>query len=185
MNEVIWPLEFPELETERLLLRRVSPEDSQGIFECFSSPLAMKYMGTPLDDPGSVGGIVEEYSRGHEEGYSMVWALEEKKGGTFAGTAGFEEFSFLDLSAAISFTLLDSMRGRGFMGEALGAILSYGFNSMNLNRIQATVLPENTGAVKLLKGLGFSTEGLTRQSVFFRGAFHDQLILALLEQDSR
>ncbi len=59
---------------------------------------------------------MEEYSRGHEEGYSMVWALEEKKGGTFAGTAGFEEFSFLDLSAAISFTLLDSMRGRGIHG---------------------------------------------------------------------
>ncbi len=37
MNEVIWPLEFPELETERLLLRRVSPEDSQGIFECFQA----------------------------------------------------------------------------------------------------------------------------------------------------
>ncbi len=185
MKEVIWPEEFPELETERLLLRRVSPEDSQGIFECFSSPVAMRYMGTPLDDRDSVEGIVEDYRSGHEEGHGMVWALEERKGGAFAGTAGFEEFSFLDYSAGISFTLLDSMRGRGFMGEALGAILSYCFNSMKLNRVQALVLPENTGAVKLLKGLGFSTEGLTRQSVFFRGAFHDQLILSLLEQDVR
>jgi ribosomal-protein-alanine N-acetyltransferase len=183
MNETNWPDRFPVLITERLLLRSVTRNDSHGIYSSFSDPETMRYMGTPLDDPESVTGIVEDYMNGFNEGYSLVWALEEKRSGLFTGTAGFEEFSFLDQSAETGFTLLCGFKGKGYMLEAMHAILSFGFQSLGLNRIQAKILPENTGAINLVKQLGFTTEGCMRKSVFFNGSFHDELICSILRED--
>jgi len=180
---IIWPKSFPEIETERLLLRRVGENDSTGIFRCFSDNETMRYMGSPLDDPDSVSGIVEDYTGGFEEGCSLIWTLQEKSTGLFTGTAGFEQFSFLDLHTEIGFTLLEEFRGSGLMREALDAIMKYGFDIMGLNRIQAKVLPENAPALRLLGELGLKVEGHLRKSVFFNGGFHDELMLAILRED--
>lgn len=143
----------------------------------------MKYMGTPLDDPLSVQGIVEDYIMGFDQGYNLVWTLEEKNTGEFLGTAGFEEFSFLDLKAELSFTLLQQHQGKGYMSEALSAIIDYGLHRMKLNRIEAEMLPGNTGAVSLVEKLRFSLEGHLRKSVFFNGQFHDKLFYSILQED--
>lgn len=181
--ETFWPGNFPVLKTERLLLRRVEKKDSHGIFLCFSNPDTMLFMGTPLDEPESVTGIVEDYMDGFHQGFSMIWALEEKGSGLFIGTAGFEEFSFLDGSAEAGFTLLKDFQGMGYMQEAMHTIINFGFLSLGLNRIQAKVLPENTRAVALVERLGFKVEGTMRKSVFFNGSFHDEHVCAILAED--
>lgn len=182
--ETEWPGSFPVIRTERLLLRRVSPGDSAGIYSCYSDPDTMKYLGTPLDDRLSAAGIVEDYISGFEEGHNLVWSLETLCDGTFLGTAGFEEFSFLDFSAETGFTLLQEHRGRGYMAEAMREILTCGFQRIGLNRIEARIHPGNLPAVKLVEKLGFRREGHLRKSVFFRGGFHDQLIYGLLREGS-
>ncbi len=180
MFSIAWPETFPVLETNRLLLRQVSPADEQGLFQSYSDPVVMKYLSTPLDNRDAIQGVLEDYIQGFAEGNSLIWTISLKQTGMFAGTAGFEEFSFLDGKADLGFTLLQSYQGNGYMTEALLKILSYGFNTMNINRIQATVVPENTSSSTLLKRLGFSKEGHMKKSVFFNGSFHDELIFALL-----
>ena len=181
--ETLWPREFPVLSTERLILRRVSEKDSEGIYRCFSDPDTMRYMGTPLDDPLSITGIVEDYMEGYDEGCSLIWSLESRETGDFLGTAGFEDFSFLDLKAETGFTLLKSHRGKGYMSEAMKAIMEFGFEVMGLNRIEARVHPDNAGAVKLVVKLGLSLEGKLRKSVFFNGHFHHQLVYSILKEE--
>lgn len=181
--ETVWPEEFPVLTTDRVLLRRVSKKDSEGIYRCFSDPETMRYMGAPLDDPHSIAGIVKEYSNGLKEGRSLIWSLEHRPSGEFLGTAGFEEFSFLDVKAEAGFTLLGSYRGKGYMTEAMSAILTFGFREVGLNRVEAMIHPENTAAVKLVETLGFLKEGRLRKSVFFNGNFHDQMVFSLLREE--
>lgn len=181
--ETVWPGEFPVLETERLLLRRVSEKDSDGIYRCFSDPATMRYMGTPLDDPLSITGMVESYKEGYSGGYSLIWSLEHRTDGCFLGTAGFEEFSFLDLKAEAGFTLLTEHQGNGYMAEAMEAIIDFGFEGVRLNRIEARVHPDNTRALKLVERLGFFQEGRLRRSVFFNGRFHDQLVFSILKEE--
>lgn len=183
--ETRWPGKFPVLSTERLILRRVSDRDSEGIYRCFSDPHTMRYMGTPLDDPLSITGIVEDYMEGYDEGYSLIWSLEHRKTGCFLGTAGFEDFSFLDFKAEAGFSLLSSQQGMGYMTEAMIAIIGFGFESIGLNRIEAMVHPENTGALKLVEKLGFTSEGRLRKSIFFNGHFHDQLVFSMLNEERK
>ena len=180
-----WPTRFPILETERLLLRRIKKSDSHSLFRCYSDPEIMQFLGTTLelDNEDSIEGILEEYMGGFDEGYSLIWVLEVKKNGTFAGTAGFESFSFLDNKADIGFTLLKSHQRQGYMHEALGAILTYGMKNLKLKRIQATVVKENLPSISLFGKLGFCKEGLMSQSVFFCDKYHDEMIFAKINKE--
>ncbi|MCD4708240.1 MAG: GNAT family N-acetyltransferase [Candidatus Sabulitectum sp.] len=180
ISSVNWPDEFPVLETERLLLRQVSTNDTGDLFRCYSDPEVMKYLATPLENEDAIGGILEDYKDGFSEGYNLIWALDIKETGVFAGTAGFEEFSFLDGKADIGFSMLPSHQGKGYMEEVLLEIINYGFQILRINRIQTTVVPENIPSVKLLGKLGFHREGCMKQSVFFNNSYHDELIMALL-----
>lgn len=180
MTSVNWPEEFPVLETERLLLRRVNSDDADGLFRCYSDPEVMKFLSAPLDNEDAIEGILEEYKEGFSRGCNLIWSIVIKKTGVFAGTAGFEEFSFLDSKADIGFSLLPSHQGVGYMREALLEIVNYGFQSININRIQTTVVPGNASSVKLLEKLGFHREGHMKQSVFFNNSYHDELMFALL-----
>ncbi len=177
---ISWPEEFPVLTTKRLLLRRVSQGDAAPLFECYSDPAVMKYLSTPLENLDAIQGILEDYRDGFTDGVSIIWAVVVRETGLFAGTAGFEEFSFLDGKADTGFSLLSSHQGKGYMTEALGEILRYGFAKMRINRIQTTVVPENISSLKLLEKLGFEQEGHMKLSVFFNNSFHDELIFALL-----
>ncbi|MEA3266722.1 MAG: GNAT family N-acetyltransferase [Candidatus Fermentibacteria bacterium] len=180
MNSVLWPDKFPVIQTERLVLRQVATEDTEGLFLCYSDPEVMKYLATPLDNEDAIEGILEDYKDGFNQGYNLIWSIIIRETGAFAGTAGFEEFSFLDCKADIGFSLLRKHQGKGYMEEALSKIVAYGFQELNLNRIQTTVVPENTASVKLLNRLGFQKEGHMKQSVFFNNSFHDELMFAVL-----
>lgn len=179
MRSIIWPDKFPVIQTERLLLRQVAPEDTEGLFQCYSDPEVMKYLAAPLDNQDAIGGILEDYKDGFGHGYNLIWSITIKETAAFAGTAGFEEFSFLDGKADIGFSLLRTHQGMGYMREALHEIITCGFQKLKLNRIQTTVVPENTASVKLLEKLGFKKEGHMKQSVFFNNSFHDELMFAL------
>lgn len=178
-----WPDAFPVLQGERVILRQVRGTDAPGIYRCFSDPDAMRYIGTPLDDPECIKGIVEDYASGHGNGTDLVWAIEERATGEFTGTAGFESFSFLDGSAEAGFTLLKEYRGRGYMTQAMEAIIAFAFGELRLNRIEVRIHPENAPALRLAERLGFKLEGTLRQSVSFAGEFHDQMVLSIIRED--
>lgn len=69
------------------------------------------------------------------------------------------------------------------MREALTAMLAFGFGPMQLNRVEALVVPENTPSQHLLRRLGFECEGLLRQHGFWKGSFHDLHLFSLLKKD--
>lgn len=66
------------------------------------------------------------------------------------------------------------------MSEAFGAILRYGFETMELHRIEVHVDPRNGPSLRLLERFGFVREGLLRESSLFRGTFQDDIVLSLL-----
>ncbi len=69
------------------------------------------------------------------------------------------------------------------MNEALSAAIDYGFDMMQINRIEAQVHPENASSIQVLETLGFVREGYQRQAGYWRGAYHDLLRFSLLRSD--
>lgn len=68
------------------------------------------------------------------------------------------------------------------MLEALSAALAWGFEHMELNRVEAQVHPANAASIKLVRALGFAHEGRLREAGFWLGEHHDLLQFALLRR---
>ena len=62
-------------------------------------------------------------------------------------------------------------------------LLEYGFNTLNLNRIDLKVNDFNSRAIKCYQKIGFIEEGRMRQSCFRNGKYHDQIIMSVLRSE--
>ncbi|VWC94103.1 GCN5-like N-acetyltransferase [Burkholderia lata] len=111
------------------------------------------------------------------------WGIERQSDGKFLGTCGLFKWNRGWRSCAIGYELLASAQGHGYMNEALRAALFYGFETMNLNRVEASVSPENTRSIRVLTNLGFLEEGRSREAGYWASRYHDLLQFSLLRRD--
>ena len=85
--------------------------------------------------------------------------------------------------AEVSFWTAAGAWGRGYMSEALGAVVAYGFEVLGINRLYAHHMLRNPASGRVLEKNGFRKEGLLRQRVRKWGVFEDVVLLALLRED--
>lgn len=71
----------------------------------------------------------------------------------------------------------------GYATEALQAILEFGFNTLQLHRIEAGCATENIGSIKVLSKAGMSMEGKRRKLLPIRGTWYDNYMFGMLEED--
>jgi len=111
------------------------------------------------------------------------WVLTRTEDDWVIGSAGFTDWKRHFRSAQIGYDLIPLYWRQGFMREALTAVLTFGFSRMQLNRIEALVMPENKASVGLLKKLGFKKEGLLKEYGYWRHKHYDLNLFALLKRD--
>lgn len=181
--EVFWPERFPVLETPRLVLGAFGGTDLESLFRCLSDPLSVEFVTDPADDPEVLEGVLDDYMHGHERGVSLNWAIRDKSTGCYAGSVSLQEFSFHDLMAETAFDLNRGFVSRGYMSEALGAVLTYGFSVMCLHRVEARVVEGNKRSEKLLGRMGFTLEGNLRESFVLHGSPRNVLVYGRLSTD--
>lgn len=83
----------------------------------------------------------------------------------------------------IGFTLSPEHQGRGYAFEGVTAVIQYLFHNLEKHRIVASVDPNNTASIALLKKLGMRNEGLFKKSVRIRGAWEDDMVYAILRDE--
>jgi RimJ/RimL family protein N-acetyltransferase len=101
----------------------------------------------------------------------------------FVGIIRSDNWDRVNRSVRIGIDLLQAYRGKGYATEAFSAFIDYLFNQQNMHRIWLLVAKENKDAIKLYEKLGFSLEGSQRQAIFRDGAYHDYLMLSILENE--
>jgi ribosomal-protein-alanine N-acetyltransferase len=119
----------------------------------------------------------------YETERQVRWGIVRRADGRLLGTCGFVWLR--PHSAEIGYDLARACWGKGYMYEALSALLDYAFFDLDLNRIEALVMPANMRSKRLLKRLGFAHEGTLREYDYFKDAFHDMEMHALLRRDWR
>lgn len=90
-----------------------------------------------------------------------------------------------DRSGELGFALRRKDWGKGYATEAASLMLTFGFSTLNLHRIQAACGPDNRRSQRLLARLGFTPEGRMRDHVFTNGAWRDSLLYSILEHEWR
>lgn len=164
---------FPQLETERLLLRETRLQDAEGIFAVFSDPGVTQFHD--LDTFTSIEeaiAVVERRAKRFEQGDGIRWGIVHKQDKVLIGSCGFN-WNPQEDSAEIGYELASTFWRQGIMTEAVRTILQFGFEKMGLRFVLAQVMLDNIASKKLLEKLGFQSQGVLKQCGFFKGQFHD------------
>ncbi len=176
--------EFPVLETERLRLRMVRPGDITAVFEIFGDEYVTRYYG--LETYTSIDQAAERihiYRRNFSKRRSIRWGITFKDSEWLLGTVGIMNWKPRFYNAALGYDLARRYWRQGIMFEALTAVLNYAFTTMQMNRLEAFVMPQNKPSSQLLEKLGFQNEGLMREYGYWRGKFHDLNLYSILRDD--
>lgn len=179
---------FVPIETNRLLLRKVSLEDAPAIFSILSEEQVVNSTAgleqyTKINQAKElVNSIMHNYQidSGHDP---IVFAIADKKTGEFIGCVGFFGYNPLFSRAELGYFISPKYWGKGFVTEAAQVLVNFGFSNLQLNRIEATVFPENGASIRILEKIGMQCEGLMRQHVIRDGQFRDRKLYALLRDD--
>jgi [ribosomal protein S5]-alanine N-acetyltransferase len=176
---------FPTLETNRLVLRELNLLDAPAIFEIHGNSDAMKYFGTDaLASVREAEQLIEKFASWRlMPNPGVRWGLEEKSTKQIIGSCGLFAWNREWRKCATGYEITQHARGQGLMSEALNSVLSWGFQEMNLNRIEAQIHEDNHPSLNLAYKLGFQKEGRLRQVARWGGTFHDLGQFSLLRCD--
>lgn len=181
MNEISG--KFPIIETERLILRKLETTDINDLFEILSSERVTKYYGKyPMKNLSEAEDLILKFHKAFSEQKSIRWGIELKEINRIIGTCGFHCWNKNHFRAEVGYELGEAFWNKGYATEAISDILKYGFELMNLKRIEAIVYPENKPSEKLLLNLGFEHEGLLKKYANFRDKQQDLNIFAIFEK---
>lgn len=151
------------LETDRLILRRLTTDDAQFALELLNEPGFLEGIGDKgvrtLDDARAylVDGPLASYAR---HGFGL-WHVATKHDNAAIGMCGLLKRDHLD-DADVGYAFLGAFGGKGYAVEAVAAVLEYARAQFGLTRIIAVVNPENVRSIRLLDKLGFRFERMVR-----------------------
>jgi ribosomal-protein-alanine N-acetyltransferase len=177
---------FPQLETERCILREIQMADAEALFACFNDDEVTRYYDQPtFTAVEQAEKLILHMRQGYRDRRSIRWGIARKDDNWLLGTCGFNSWNRFAYKTAIGYELAQSYWRQGVMTEVLTAVLDFGFQPMRLNRVEALVMPGNSGSEAVLAKLGFQREGLLRQYAYFKEQFYDLQMFALLQQEWR
>lgn len=172
-----------ELYTQRLILKPVSPAFVNRLFETKTEQEIATLFA--LNENGF--DYLKKMHQGGMESYSCslhYFLLCHKENDEVIGECGFHSWNKRHFKAEIFYNLRhDSVKQKGYMKEALAAVLQFGFTELHLHRVEAKVSDTNIPSLKLLQQHGFKKEGTKKEDYLVGDVFEDSDFYALLKKD--
>lgn len=171
------------LETPRLILRALTLSDLDDLYEYASDPEIDRY--TPWEHFKSMDEAREDlnhYLVRYEKGEFRTWGIEHRADKKLIGIINFGHLVPEDRRAEMGYTIARKYWGQGLATEAAKALIQYGFEKLDLARIEAVVLPENAASAKVLLKAGMQYEGLLRNYQVWKGKPSDLEMYAIVRK---
>ena len=175
---------LPIITTPRLILRWISEDDIDSLYEIFSNPQVMRYWSTvPLPNQEAAAELQREIAEGNESEKMFKWGIALRDSNMLIGTTTLFNLNLDNGRAEIGYALARAYWGKGYMNEALNALVSHTFEVMGLRRLEADVDPRNAASIRTLERLGFQREGFLRERWHVNGEIQDALFYGLLRRE--
>jgi len=172
------------LNTERLILRGLKPDDTEAVFKYRSDAQTNRYQGwipqTHEDTRRFISKLASEIDQYNSW---FQFGILKKDNGELIGDLGVHFFDVDKFQVEIGCTLAKSQHGKGFAREALSATIRYLFRDLNKRRIICSIDPRNVNSIKMVEALGFRKEAHFRQSILIDGEWFDDVVYALLKDE--
>ena len=179
---------FPSLSTKRLQLREIVASDATSLLAIHGDREAMKWFGPdPLADLEAAERVIAGFANMRTlPSPGVRWGIvhaSPARGSALLGTCGVFRWNRGWRTCLTGYELARHAQGRGYMREALRAVFAWTMDTLEVERIEAQVHPQNAPSLKLLKSLGFVEEGLLREAGLWMGERRDLVQLGLLQRE--
>ena len=174
------------LHTKRLILRPITKEDLTFVHQLHSLDEVDQFntLGIPesIEDTRlHVNQLIEKNNSENPQSYTFVMETIEDK--HFVGLIAINLGKAKYKNAEVWFKLHPNFWSKGFATEALNQIITFGFNELNLHRIEAGCAIDNIGSIKVLEKVGMIREAHTRQLLPLKSGWSDNYGYAILSTD--
>ncbi len=177
---------LPPVETPRLILRKLTPDDAQDMFEYASDPEMTRYVAwSPHTSIESSQEFIAWVMNRYERGQVANWGVERKGGRKLIGTCGYGWWDVSNAHAEIGYALARRYWNQGLTTEAVKAVIAFGFQRMGLHRVQATCAIENIASARVMEKAGMQFEGVLRGYMLKKGVYFDQKMYSILRDEWR
>ena len=147
---------FPILETDRLILHRLSLTDAEEIYQLRSNVEVAALTGkAPFTGIGEAVVYIDRIDDLINKNECIFWSISRREDPLLIGAVCLWNFDIPKATVEIGYELLESFQGKGIMVEAIIRILKYAFDVMDVVTITAFPSSENPSSVRLLEKLGF------------------------------
>lgn len=175
---------FPELFTERLHLRKLKTEDAPEIFSLRSDAIVNQYLERPkathIDEAKA---FIDKINGLIKKDQSVFWAVCPRDKNNLLGTICLWNFSVEKNTAEIGYELLPEFHGRGIMQEAILKTLDFGFNTLQLQTIEAWTMANNLNSIKILERNGFKRDSERESAIDKSIEGEDRVIYSLSKKE--
>ena len=176
---------LPTLETKRLKLRLFKQTDVDDVYEYCSDDEVTKYMPfatytTRQEAEERIKFCLESYEQMDRP---ILWAIEYKENGKLIGGIDFVKWDEQANCAEIGYILNKEYWNKGIMTEAVGEVIKFGFEKMELNRIEIRCDERNIASSRVMEKNGLKYEGTLRQEKYIKGEYVNIKVYSILKEE--
>jgi ribosomal-protein-alanine N-acetyltransferase len=170
-------------ETKRIILKNITPTYLNQIFAENTERDILAEFGLEEADYNKLKERVEGGLETHAVSVNYFLMLE-KSSLNVVGECGFHNWNKLHHKAELFYAMRsDEFKKQGFMSEAVTLVIAYGFNHLNLHRIEVKVSPLNIPSIRIIEKNGFIKEGFLREDYFINDKYENSEIYSLLKSE--
>lgn len=175
--------DIPVLENGNIRLRKLASSDAQDMFEYSSLPIVTRYISYHHEHISEVEERLRNYEEKYKSGDLMIWGIEFIPDEKLIGVCGFTHWNRTDDIAEIAYTLNPDYWGRGIAGTSVKMLLNFGFDQMQLNRIEARCWVENEASEKVMVSCQMQFEGILREQLWNKEKYRDVKMYSILRKE--
>ena len=174
-----------QIATERLLLREYAETDWPAVLEYQREPRYLRFNSWDDRTEEQVRAFVRAFvdAQSEQPRKRFAFAVTLKANGQVIGNCNIRKNLPEDRVAEMGYEIAPVHWGNGYATEAARAIVEYGFRQLDLHRIAAWCIAENTASARVLEKLGMRLEGRLREQEWLKGRWWDALLYAILDRE--
>jgi [ribosomal protein S5]-alanine N-acetyltransferase len=174
---------FPILSTQHLILRALHSTDLDDLYDYASDSEIDRYVPWKrYQHKEEARENLDEFLADYEQFGMGAWGIEHRANKRLIGIINFSRPHPINRRVEMGYTIARAYWGQGFATEAARTLIEFGFDKMNLVRIEAVCLPEHRASARVLEKAGMQFEGLLHSYQVWRGQPCDLLMYAVINK---
>lgn len=175
---------IPTLETKRLILRGMRVSDRDDMYEYAHLEEVTRYLTwEPHPTKDYTKQYLEFIASKYRVGDFYDWALILKENQKMIGTCGFTRIDCKNNAAEVGYVLNPAYWGRELAGEAVTAVMDFGFDRLDLHRIEARFMRGNEKSLRVMEKCGMIYEGTGRENMLVKNRYVDVGVCSILKSE--